>query len=80
MENRLCSLIKRKLEDEFHKIRFSMTHFHYDRFDTPDDEQDGRRFGPFRVGVPLVYTPWAPRHAFTPAGLPRWEPRLAHGY
>ncbi|HWO02478.1 MAG TPA: serine hydrolase [Blastocatellia bacterium] len=27
---------------DFHKIRFPMTHFHYDRFDTPDDEQDGK--------------------------------------
>jgi len=31
-----------QLQFEFHKIRFSMTHFHYDRFDTPDDEQDGK--------------------------------------
>ena len=30
-----------QLQFEFHKIRFPMTHFHYDRFDTPDDEQDG---------------------------------------
>jgi hypothetical protein len=30
-----------KLQFEFHKIRFGMTHFHYDRFDTPDDEEDG---------------------------------------
>jgi hypothetical protein len=27
---------------DFHKIHFGMTHFHYDRFDTPDDEQDGK--------------------------------------
>jgi hypothetical protein len=27
---------------EFHKIRLPLTHFHYDRFDTPDDEQDGK--------------------------------------
>lgn len=26
----------------FHKIHFPMTHFHYDRFDTPDDEQEGK--------------------------------------
>src|SRR3989441_6753031 len=31
-----------QLQFEFHKIRFAMTHFHYDRFDTPDDEQDGK--------------------------------------
>ena len=31
-----------QLQFEFHKIRFDMTHFHYDRFDTPDDEQDGK--------------------------------------
>jgi CubicO group peptidase (beta-lactamase class C family) len=26
----------------FHKIDLPLTHFHYDRFDTPDDEQDGK--------------------------------------
>ncbi|HVH08476.1 MAG TPA: serine hydrolase [Gemmatimonadales bacterium] len=26
----------------FHKINLPLTHFHYDRFDTPDDEQDGK--------------------------------------
>lgn len=31
-----------QLQFEFHKIRFPMTHFHYDRFDTPDDEQEGK--------------------------------------
>jgi hypothetical protein len=25
-------------------------------------------------------SPWASRNASTPAGLPRWGPRLAHGY
>ncbi|MEK6302364.1 MAG: serine hydrolase [Acidobacteriota bacterium] len=29
------------LRFEFHKFSFPMKHFHYDRFDTPDDEQDG---------------------------------------
>jgi hypothetical protein len=29
------------LQFDFHKIHFGMTHFHYDRFDTPDDEEDG---------------------------------------
>src|SRR5262249_17367774 len=27
---------------DFHKIRMPLTHFHYDRFDTHDDEQDGK--------------------------------------
>ena len=27
---------------DFHKIRMPLNHFHYDRFDTPDDEQDGK--------------------------------------
>ena len=27
---------------DFHKIQLPLTHFHYDRFDTPDDEQDGK--------------------------------------
>jgi CubicO group peptidase (beta-lactamase class C family) len=35
-------LKENQLQFEFHKIRFPMTHFHYDRFDTPDDEQDGK--------------------------------------
>ena len=30
------------LQFEFHKIRLPLAHFHYDRFDTPDDEQDGK--------------------------------------
>ena len=31
-----------QLQFDFHKMKFPMTHFHYDRFDTPDDEQDGK--------------------------------------
>jgi CubicO group peptidase (beta-lactamase class C family) len=27
---------------DFHKIRLPLSHFHYDRFETPDDEQDGK--------------------------------------
>ncbi len=27
---------------DFHKIKLPLTHFHYDRFDTPDDEEDGK--------------------------------------
>ena len=26
----------------FHKIRLPLSHVHYDRFDTPDDEEDGK--------------------------------------
>jgi len=31
-----------QLKFEFHKIGLPMAHFHYDRFDTPDDEQNGK--------------------------------------
>src|SRR6266568_2649905 len=31
-----------QLQFEFHKIKMPLTHFHYDRFDTPGDEQDGK--------------------------------------
>jgi len=37
--------VSRKDEElvfDFHKIRLPLRHFHYDRFDTPDDEQDGQ--------------------------------------
>jgi len=27
---------------DFHKIRLPLSHFHFERFDTPDDEQDGK--------------------------------------
>lgn len=27
---------------DFHKIRMPLGHFHYDRFETPDDEEDGK--------------------------------------
>ena len=30
------------LQFGFRKLRFPMAHFHYDRFDTPDDERDGK--------------------------------------
>jgi len=30
------------LQFDFHKIELPLAHFHYDRFDTPDDEQDGQ--------------------------------------
>jgi hypothetical protein len=31
-----------QLQFDFHKMRAAMTRFHYDRFDTPDDEQNGK--------------------------------------
>lgn len=31
-----------QLQFDFHKMRFPMSHFHYDRFDTPDDERYGK--------------------------------------
>jgi CubicO group peptidase (beta-lactamase class C family) len=31
-----------KLDFDFHKIVLPLAHFHYDRFDTPDDEQYGK--------------------------------------
>jgi len=31
-----------QLQFDFHKIQFPLTHFHFDRFDTPDDEQYGK--------------------------------------
>jgi CubicO group peptidase (beta-lactamase class C family) len=34
---------------DFHKIRLPLMHFHYDRFDTPDDEQDGKWSVNFRT-------------------------------
>jgi hypothetical protein len=38
-----------QLHFDFHKMRFAMTHYHYDRFDTPDDEQDGKWSVNFRT-------------------------------
>ncbi len=45
-ENPAYGILKIGLKDnnlqfDFHKLHFGMTHFHYDRFDTPDDEEDG---------------------------------------
>src|SRR5438445_2000235 len=31
-----------QLQFDFHKIHLPLAHFHYDRFDTPDDEQEGK--------------------------------------
>jgi len=38
-----------QLQFDFHKIRMPLAHFHYDRFDTPDDEEDGRWSVNFRT-------------------------------
>jgi CubicO group peptidase (beta-lactamase class C family) len=38
-----------QLQFDFHKIRMTMTNFHYDRFDTPDDEEDGKWSVNFRT-------------------------------
>jgi hypothetical protein len=40
---------KGQLQFESHKLRFPMTHFHYDRFDTPDDEIYGKLSVNFRT-------------------------------
>ena len=31
-----------QLQFDFHKIKMPLTHFHYDRFDSADDEEDGK--------------------------------------
>jgi hypothetical protein len=31
-----------ELTFDFHEIKLPLAHFHYDRFDTSDDEQDGK--------------------------------------
>ena len=38
-----------QLQFGFHEFHFPMTHFHYDRFDTPDDEQYGKFSVNFRT-------------------------------
>jgi CubicO group peptidase (beta-lactamase class C family) len=38
-----------QLQFGFHEFRFPMSHFHYDRFDTPDDEQYGKFSVNFRT-------------------------------
>jgi CubicO group peptidase (beta-lactamase class C family) len=53
-ENPAYGLLKIGLKDDqlqfdFHKIMMPMTHFHYDRFDTPDDELDGKWSVNFRT-------------------------------
>jgi len=36
------SLKKKLLQFDFHKIILPLNHYHYDRFDTPDDENEGK--------------------------------------
>ena len=53
-EHRAYGVMKIGLKDnqlqfDFHKIRMPMTHFHYDRFDTADDEEDGKWSVSFRT-------------------------------
>jgi hypothetical protein len=38
-----------ELHFDFHKIKMPLMHFHYDRFDTPDDERDGKWSVNFRT-------------------------------
>lgn len=38
-----------QLQFGFHALHFPMSHYHYDRFDTPDDEQDGKYSVNFRT-------------------------------
>jgi len=38
-----------QLQFDFHKIKMPMTHFHYDRFDTADDEENGKWSVNFRT-------------------------------
>ena len=38
------------LQFGFHEFQFPLTHFHYDRFDTPDDEEYGRFSVNFQTG------------------------------
>jgi CubicO group peptidase (beta-lactamase class C family) len=39
----------KQLQFDFHKMNMPMTHFHYDRFDTPDDEENGKWSVNFRT-------------------------------
>ena len=53
-ENPAYGILKIELKDDqlqfcFHEFQFPMSHFHYDRFDTPDDEQYGRFSVNFRT-------------------------------
>jgi CubicO group peptidase (beta-lactamase class C family) len=42
-------LKENQLQFDFHKIKLPLNHFHYDRFDTPNDEEDGQWSVNFRT-------------------------------
>ena len=53
-ENPAYGILQISLKDNqllfgFHQLHFPMTHFHYDRFDTPDDERNGKWSVNFRT-------------------------------
>lgn len=53
-ENAAYGLLKIGLKDnelqfDFHKMNLPLMHFHYDRFDTPDDEENGKWSVNFRT-------------------------------
>jgi hypothetical protein len=53
-ENPAYGVLRIGIEDDqlqfgFHEFEFPLSHFHYDRFDTPDDEQDGKWSVNFRT-------------------------------
>ena len=39
----------KELNFQYHSIKMPLNHFHYDRFDTPNDEQDGKYSLNFRT-------------------------------
>src|SRR5262249_41165895 len=43
------ALKNNQLQFDFHKMRLPLSHFHYDRFDTPDDEENGQWSVNFRT-------------------------------
>ncbi len=71
-------LLDGQLRFDFHKIAFPMTHYHYDRFDTPDDERYGKwsvNFLPTRratlTGQPCHWTRLKPSSRAGPRSSPR---------
>ena len=40
---------------DFHKIKLPLAHFHYDRFDTPDDEENSASFAGVRLPIFTSY-------------------------
>ena len=65
---------------DMHDIRMPLTHFHYDRFDTPDDEEDGKWSVNFRSPsggkVEVVYQPGVGLvlPGASPTELRQWRP------